>query len=66
VVVDTPAAAYGADATVIGERCGAALMLARQDVSPVAAVEALAIELSHDPSSLAGVVMNRYRNGTRA
>ncbi len=61
VVVDTPAAQYGADAAVIAERCGASLMLARRDVSRIAAVEEMAIELADDQPRLAGVVVNSYR-----
>ena len=61
VVVDTPAAQYGADATVIADRCGASLMLARQDFSRIAAVEEMAIELADDQPKLAGVVVNSYR-----
>ncbi len=61
VVVDTPAAQYGADAAVIAERCGASLMMARLDATRVAAVEELVIELTDDQSGLAGVVMNGYR-----
>jgi protein-tyrosine kinase len=61
VVVDTPAAEYGADAAVITERCGAALMLARQDISRIAAVHDMAAELAQELPRLAGVVMNRYR-----
>jgi polysaccharide biosynthesis transport protein len=61
VVVDTPAAQYGADATVIAERCGASLMLARRDVSRIAAVEAMAVELADDQPRLTGVVVNSYR-----
>ena len=61
VVVDTPAAEYGADAAVIAERCGASLMLARQDVSRIVAVENMSIQLAEDPLKLAGVVINHYR-----
>ena len=61
VVVDTPAAQYGADAAVIADRCGASLMLARQDVSRIAAVEEMAIELADDQPKLAGIVVNSYR-----
>ena len=61
VVVDTPAAQLGADAAVIADRCGASLMLARQGVSSIAAMDDLA-RLVTDPSpQLAGVVMNHYR-----
>jgi chain length determinant protein tyrosine kinase EpsG len=61
VVVDTPAAQYGADAAVIAERCGASVMLVRQDASRIAVVEEFAIELADDPPTLSGVVMNGYR-----
>jgi len=62
VVVDTPAAEFGADAGVIAEHCGASLMMARQDVSRIAAVEEMAIKLADDtPLKLAGVVVNQYR-----
>jgi chain length determinant protein tyrosine kinase EpsG len=61
VVVDTPAAQYGADAAVIADRCGASLMLARQDVSRLAAIEDMATGLADDHPKLAGVVMNNYR-----
>lgn len=66
VIVDTPAAQYGVDAAVIAECCGAALMLARKDVSSMAAIEDLAIELGESPSMLAGVVLNAYRPRDRA
>ena len=61
VVVDTPAAQYGADAAVIADRCGASLMLARQGVSSIAAVEDMAIQVADETPQLAGVVMNSYR-----
>ena len=61
VVVDTPAAQYGADAAVIAARCGASLMLARRDFSRIAAVEEMAIQLADDQPKLAGVVVNSYR-----
>jgi len=67
VIVDTPAAQYGVDAAVIAEACGASLMLARKDVSSLAALEDLAFELGDGPSTLAGVVLNVYRpKGRRA
>ena len=61
VVVDTPAAEYGADAAVIAERCGASLMLARKDVSRIDAVEHMSSQLAEDPIRLAGVVVNSHR-----
>jgi protein-tyrosine kinase len=61
VVVDTPAAQLGADAAVIADRCGASLMLARQGVSSIAAMEDLARQVTDPSPHLAGVVMNHYR-----
>jgi capsular exopolysaccharide synthesis family protein len=61
VVVDTPAAQYGADAAVIADRCGASLMLVRQHVSRVVVVEEMASELAQDHPQLAGVVVNGHR-----
>lgn len=60
VVVDTPAAVYGADATVIAARCGAALVLARQGRSKVSRLQDLVATLSNSPAKLAGVIMNEY------
>ena len=62
VVVDTPAAEFGADAGVIAEQCGASVMLARQDFSRFAEVDGMAIHLADEtPSKLAGVIMNGHR-----
>lgn len=62
VVVDTPAAEYGADAAVIVDRCGASLMLARRDVSAISAVGAMALGIAQDdPGRLIGVVLNAPR-----
>ena len=64
VVVDTPAAQFGVDASVIAERCGASLMLARQNVSSIAALEKMAHELTTELADarpkLAGIVLNSY------
>jgi protein-tyrosine kinase len=60
VVVDTPAAKYGSDCAVIAARCGAALVIARQDKSRVARLEELVSNLSETPAKLAGVIFNEY------
>ena len=60
VIVDTPAASHGADYAVIAARCGAALALARKDVTRVAALQELVHTLSPSPVKLAGVVMNEH------
>lgn len=60
VIVDTPAAVYGADYAVIAARCGAALAIARQGNSRVSAVQEIVATLSNTPAKLAGVIMNEY------
>ena len=52
VVVDTPAAEYGADASVIAARCGAALVMARKNASRMGALQDLVADLrsKHLPS----------------
>jgi len=60
VVVDTPAGTYGADASVIAARCGAALLVARRDSSRVSLLQDMVASLSSGPVRLAGVVMNEY------
>jgi capsular exopolysaccharide synthesis family protein len=60
VIVDTPAAIYGADYAVIAARCGAALALARKSLTRVDALQALIGALGNTPAELAGVVLNEY------
>lgn len=60
VIVDTPAAAHGADYAVISARCGAALALARKDITRVSALQELVGGLANTPAELAGVVMNEH------
>ncbi len=60
IVVDTPAASHGSDAAVISARCGAALIVARQNQSQVAALQDLASNLSETPTVLVGVVYNEF------
>lgn len=60
VVVDTPAMIYGADATCIAARCGAALVIARRNESRVGALQNLVSTLADTPAKLAGVVMNEF------
>ncbi len=60
VVVDTPAAVYGADASVIAARCGAALVIARKHASRVAWLQELLASFDGSPVKVAGVVMNEY------
>ena len=60
VVVDTPAAVYGADAAVIASRCGSALLVARKDSSRVHALRELVASLQGAPVKMAGVVYNEF------
>jgi protein-tyrosine kinase len=58
VVVDTPAAMQGADASVVAARCGAALIVARKDRSQFVALQELVASFSGSSAKLAGVVFN--------
>jgi chain length determinant protein tyrosine kinase EpsG len=60
VVVDTPAAQYGSDCAVIAARCGAALVVARQNESRVSSLEELVGNLAETPATLAGVIFNEF------
>ncbi len=60
VVVDTPAAKYGSDCAVIAARCGAALVVARQNKSSVNNLEELVSNLAETPATLAGVIFNEF------
>ncbi len=60
VVVDTPAAAYGADAQAIADRCGATLLVVRKDSSRLPALRALIGSLSTSPAGIVGVVQNDF------
>ncbi|HLL17873.1 MAG TPA: polysaccharide biosynthesis tyrosine autokinase [Rubrivivax sp.] len=60
VIVDTPAAVFGADAAVIAAKCGAALVLARKDASKTEALRELVASLQGAPVNVAGVVFNEY------
>lgn len=60
LLVDTPAAIYGADAGVVAAKCGAALVVARKGTSRFSALQDLVAYLSESPARLAGVIMNEY------
>lgn len=60
VIVDTPAAVYGADAMVVAARCGAALVVARKNSSRIGALQDLVASLSQSPVKLGGVIMNEF------
>lgn len=60
VLVDTPAAIFGSDASVVAARCGAALVIARKNASRIGALQDLVAILSETPAKLAGVILNEY------
>ena len=60
VVVDTPAAVYGADASVIAARCGEALVIARKNASRVDMLQDLVASFEGSAAKLAGVVLNEF------
>lgn len=60
VVVDTPAAALGSDASVIAARCGHALIVARRDSSRLGSLQDLVATLAGTPAQVAGVVVNEF------
>jgi protein-tyrosine kinase len=60
VVVDTPAACFGADPVVIAARAGAAVVVARQHTSRLDPLQDLVAQVSATPAKLAGLVMNSY------
>lgn len=60
VIVDTPASVLGADASVIGTRCGAGLLIARKNASRIGGLQDLLASITDTRVKLTGVVMNEY------
>ncbi|MEK8085859.1 polysaccharide biosynthesis tyrosine autokinase [Aquabacterium sp. A3] len=60
VIVDTPAAAHGADARVISAVCGAAMVVGRRHHTSVSALKALADNLKKANITNAGIVLNDH------
>jgi chain length determinant protein tyrosine kinase EpsG len=60
VIVDTPAAVHGSDASVITARCGAALVVARRNAVRMTALSDLVASFAGSPARLVGAVMNDY------
>lgn len=60
VVVDTPAASHGADASVIAARCGAALVVARCGASRLAHLQDLLASFAGSTVRVAGAVLNDH------
>lgn len=60
VIVDTPAAAHGADAVVIAEKCGRAVLVGRKDHTAVAHIQGFAARLNRSLTQVLGVVYNDF------
>lgn len=60
IIVDTPAASLGTDGAVIAAKCGAALLVARQDQSRMQAVQQLSRVIAMGPARMVGAVVNEY------
>ncbi|MGC4062648.1 MAG: polysaccharide biosynthesis tyrosine autokinase [Aquabacterium sp.] len=60
IIVDTPAASLGTDGAVTAAKCGAALVLARQDQSRMQDMQQLCRVISMGPAKLVGAVVNEF------
>lgn len=60
VIIDTPALSLGADAAVIAARCGAALVIARQDQSRHESMKDLTRAVRMGQVELVGSVLNEF------
>ena len=60
VIVDTPATAQGMDGPVIAAKCGAALIIARQDHTRVQDIQQIAREVSMSSAKLIGTIVNEF------
>lgn len=60
VIVDTPAAIYGADYAVVAARCGMALVVARKDRGRVGDLQDQVETLNAASAKVLGVVMNEF------
>jgi chain length determinant protein tyrosine kinase EpsG len=60
VMVDTPAAARGADALIVAAKCGTALVVARKGQSRMRALQGLLGSLAKRPAAVAGVLVNEH------
>ncbi len=60
VLVDTPAAIYGSDASVIAARCGSAMIVARKNKAKIDLLQDLVASFAGSPAKLVGVVMNEF------
>lgn len=60
IIVDTPSAAQGADYAVIAARCGAALLVARQNKTHMYAMQEVLHTVSLGSTQIAGSIINEF------
>jgi protein-tyrosine kinase len=60
VILDTPAAVFGSDASALSIKCGASLCIARKGNSQTVGVQNLIATMSAGSVRLAGVIVNEY------
>ncbi|RZI86243.1 MAG: polysaccharide biosynthesis tyrosine autokinase [Rubrivivax sp.] len=60
IIVDTPAASLGTDGAVIAAKCGAALLVARQNKNRMAALQNIVNTLRMSPTKIIGSVVNEF------
>lgn len=60
IIVDTPAATYGTDSAVISAKCGASLIIARNNASRVHALQDLVSTIKMGNTQIVGTVINQH------
>jgi protein-tyrosine kinase len=58
IIIDTPAAAESADAQPVAARAGAALLVARNNLTPVSMLQSLAAKLQNSNIAMVGSLLN--------
>jgi len=62
VLIDTPAASLGADARIIANHCGAAMLIGSKGQSQLPPLQKLVKQLTSSQVKIAGVLVNEHRN----
>ena len=60
IIIDTPAASFGTDGAVIASKCGAGLIVARNNTSRLHALQELVSTVKMGPTQLVGTVLNEH------
>jgi chain length determinant protein tyrosine kinase EpsG len=60
IIVDTPAAIHGTDGAVTAAKCGAALIVARQNRTRIPSIQQLVRTVSLGPTKLIGSIFNEF------